>query len=288
MSASEENNSENISALSNNNEPKDYGSAKAYAEEVQKWYTNTQLWMACQQMNAFQQISMQMSQQYAMISSNMQQAQQARPQMLRRVIFGNINVNLPRIFGAAAAAGRPMTIIAQHHTIPSFFRRIAAETIDAFILFIFKLFVVYMLVETEIMDLDQFDKILSTEADFQTLIDVTQGLFNIEVLCKLASAILEAICITYGFMRYPPGCTPGKFFMRIKVISCLDIQPVQGTQDRVLVTSLPSVTLQSSLIRSLLKNVMTVFLFPLSTAFYIFNYNRAIYDLAAKTIVVNM
>jgi uncharacterized RDD family membrane protein YckC len=37
-----------------------------------------------------------------------------------------------------------------------------------------------------------------------------------------------------------------------------------------------------------LKNTITVFLFPLSIAFYMFNHNRALYDLAAKTIVVNM
>ncbi|KAF7639784.1 RDD domain-containing protein, partial [Meloidogyne graminicola] len=43
-----------------------------------------------------------------------------------------------------------------------------------------------------------------------------------------------------------------------------------------------------ALLRSVLKNSLTTFLFPLSTAFYIFNYNRAVYDLIAKTIVVKI
>lgn len=99
-------------------------------------------------------------------------------------------------------------------------------------------------------------------------------------------------------MTYSPGYTPGKFFMKLKVISCLDIQPINGISNRVTVTSLSNVSIQryfciykinflSSICRSLIKNVITVFLFPVSTAFYLFNYNRAIYDIAAKTVVVN-
>lgn len=43
------------------------------------------------------------------------------------------------------------TLIIQQHTIPSFFRRIAAEAIDFFLLFMFKLIIFYMLLEFEIM-----------------------------------------------------------------------------------------------------------------------------------------
>ncbi len=73
------------------------------------------------------------------------------------------------------------------------------------------------------------------------LIDVTQDLFNVELACKLVAGCLEAFCITYGLGGYPPGCTPGKYLMRIQVISCLDIHPVPGTPDRVAVTRLPNV-----------------------------------------------
>jgi hypothetical protein len=41
--------------------------------------------------------------------------------------------------------------------------------------------------------LEQFERILTSEADLQTLIDVTQGLFNIELLCKLFAAIIEVL-----------------------------------------------------------------------------------------------
>lgn len=43
----------------------------------------------------------------------------------------------------------------------------------------------------------------------------------------------------------------------------------------------------SSLLRSLMKNMLINLLFPLSAAAYAFSYNRAGYDIAAKTMVVN-
>jgi len=39
--------------------------------------------------------------------------------------------------------------------------------------------------------LDTFDSILTANADLQTLIDVTQGLFSVELLFKLVTAIIE-------------------------------------------------------------------------------------------------
>uniref|UniRef100_A0A915NL94 Uncharacterized protein n=1 Tax=Meloidogyne floridensis TaxID=298350 RepID=A0A915NL94_9BILA len=82
-------------------------------------------------------------------------------------------------------------------------------------------------------ELDTFDSILTANADLQTLIDVTQGLFSVELLFKLVTAIIEALCITFGV---PVGCTPGKRLLGIKIISYLDVQPVTGSPDRVAVT----------------------------------------------------
>jgi hypothetical protein len=86
-------------------------------------------------------------------------------------------------------------------------------------------------------DLDQLESILNNSADLQTLIDLTQGLFHLEVISKIFSGILEAFCITYGFGHYPPGCTPGKFLMGLRIVSCLDVQPVNGgAPNQVMVT----------------------------------------------------
>ncbi|CAK5052275.1 unnamed protein product [Meloidogyne enterolobii] len=145
-----------------------------------------------------------------------------------------IRLNLTRIFRTArATANIPQTIIVQQFEIPSFFRRIAAEAIDSVIMFIFKFFLVYTLVRADLIELDTFDSILTANADLQTLIDVTQGLFSVELLFKLVTAIIEALCITFGV---PVGCTPGKRLLGIKVVSCLDVQPVAGSPDRVAIT----------------------------------------------------
>lgn len=50
--------------------------------------------------------------------------------------------------------------------------------------------------------------------------------------------IIKALCLTYGIGHIPNGCTPGKWLFGIRVISCLDVQPVVGSPERVAITSL--------------------------------------------------
>ncbi|EYC38224.1 hypothetical protein Y032_0732g1917 [Ancylostoma ceylanicum] len=47
---------------------------------------------------------------------------------------------------------------------------------------------------TVIKDLSRFDKLLGNEADLQTLVDITQELFPLELLGKLACSLLE-VCL---------------------------------------------------------------------------------------------
>jgi len=265
--------------------PKNYGSASNYADEVRKWVYFTKHAMAWQQMSFLHSMQFQLSQQYSSLAQNAVRAMQANELQHRTTTV--IRLNLARLFNANTDTS-PQTLIIQQCTIPSFFRRIAAEAIDSCILFIFKLFIVFMLIEIDLIDLDQFEKILTNEMDLQSVFEITQGFFYVEILFKIFTGFLEAICITYGVLNYPYGCTPGKFMMQLKVVSCMDIQPIAGVPNRVAITGYSKVHIKNSLTRSILKNVLTVFLFPLSTAFYMFSYNRAVYDLAAKTIVVNL
>lgn len=53
-------------SFTQNNEPKNYGSAKNYVQEVGTWYHNSQMWLLCQQMT---NQNLLMSQQYATISA---------------------------------------------------------------------------------------------------------------------------------------------------------------------------------------------------------------------------
>ncbi|VDP42790.1 unnamed protein product [Heligmosomoides polygyrus] len=83
-----------------------------------------------------------------------------------------------------------------------------AELIDFFFAFFIKLSIVYYLVEMEFLDLSRFDKLLGKDADLQTLVDVTQELFPLELLGKLACSLLEVEFIRSSkfypkFLLYP-------------------------------------------------------------------------------------
>ncbi|MFH4978814.1 hypothetical protein AB6A40_005523 [Gnathostoma spinigerum] len=241
---------------------KSYPSAAAYADEVRQWMVSAHCWMICHQMAS--------SHSYASFL-----AQLSPPQSLPS--------NSPP---QQATASVPQRLI-QQHTIPPFARRIVAEGIDFIFAFAVKLFIVYFLVEINVIDLDKYDRLLSEEADLQALINVTQDLFPIEILGKIMISIVEALCISYGWASMPAGSTPGKAVMGIQVVTCYEITPIPGT-DYVRVVRDLNVPFKNSLLRSLFKNMVINLLFPISTAAYAFNYNRAVYDLAAKTIVVYM
>lgn len=148
-----------------------------------------------------------------------------------------------------------------------------------------------------VSDLAHVEKILNNNANLQSLIDLTRGLFHVEMLSKLFSSVLEALAISYGFLNAPRGCTPGKFLMGLEVVQYVDLQPIPNVQNAVNVARHPHVSFKkwvspvrhgrfSSLVRSLIKNMVTNFFFPVNAFCYTFNYNQAIYDYAAKTIVV--
>lgn len=49
-------------------------------------------------------------------------------------------------------------------------------------------------------DLERYDRLLSDQADLQTLIDVTQDLFPVEVLNKIITSLIE-VSIADAFNR---------------------------------------------------------------------------------------
>uniref|UniRef100_A0A915AJA0 RDD domain-containing protein n=1 Tax=Parascaris univalens TaxID=6257 RepID=A0A915AJA0_PARUN len=266
MTSAEQDDHEQADARSGPLSVKDYGSAAAYAEEVRKWVVASQCWAICHQMACMHS--------YAYVASCLNPQLSASQ---RATSAASRSDGAPQ----AQATGQSR----QRRTIPSFSRRIAAEIIDSVIAFGVKLFIVYFLVEINAIDLEKYDRLLSDEADLQSLIDITQELFPIELLGKVVISVAEALFLSYGWGSVPSGATPGKGLMGIQVLSCRHITPIPGTDD-VEVLRDPHVPFKNSLLRSLIKNMLINLLFPLSAAAYAFNYNRAIYDLAANTIVV--
>uniref|UniRef100_A0A7E4V9V4 RDD domain-containing protein n=1 Tax=Panagrellus redivivus TaxID=6233 RepID=A0A7E4V9V4_PANRE len=262
----------------NDRERVDYGSAKAYADEVREWVELTQTWM--------------MEQQRALLAA-LPPLPIAPPNFVTQVPQPGQPNGFHRFLllinrGNRANAPQIETVITQQHQIPSFARRAAAELLDFLILFFFKMIFVCFLVEFELVDLEQYINILNNDVDLNSLIDLTQGLFHVELVAKVVCGIVEAYAISFGLGGYPPGCTPGKFLMKLQVITCLRIAPVAGSRDIVTVSRTPSVPFGSSVLRAIIKNSVFNVLFPLNMLLYFFSYNRAVYDIVARTVVVSL
>lgn len=178
-------------------------------------------------------------------------------------------------------------LLAAQFVVASYLRRFMAELIDFFFAFFIKLSIVYYLVEMEFLDLSRFDKLLGKDADLQTLVDVTQELFPLELLGKLACSLLEALCLSQTLFPQFSGRTPGKYIMRVRVIDCASLTYVAGAPPGVVrVTGGVSVPFKAAVLRSILKNILIYSLVPFSTVAFAFNYNRAIYDIMARTVVI--
>ncbi|VDM54869.1 unnamed protein product [Angiostrongylus costaricensis] len=134
--------------------------------------------------------------------------------------------------------------------VASYLRRFTAEVIDFVFAFFIKLILIYCLVEMEFVDLNRFDKLLGSEADLQMLVDITQELFPLELLGKLTCSLLE-----------------------------VDLLFKMSSDSRAMVVF-------RAMLRSMLKNMLINSLVPFSTVAFAFNYNRAIYDIIARTIVI--
>ncbi|GMT04576.1 hypothetical protein PENTCL1PPCAC_26750 [Pristionchus entomophagus] len=246
----------------------EYGSAHAYADACRKWMADTHAWYAFHHMMAAQIASGAPSMVGGGMGGVHQQTAAQQTGSTVTVTAGGVRV------GTAT------------YTIPSFARRILAELIDCVFTFAIKIVFVYLLIEFDILDLSRYERLINDHADLQTLIDITHELFPLEVIGKILCSLLEAYLISYGFFALPAGQTPGKNLMGLTVISCHQVFPVVGNPRQVHVSGLLTVPFRHSLQRSLFKNVLVNSLIPLSSIVYVFNYNRALYDVTANTIVV--
>lgn len=123
-------------------ETKDYGSAKAYAEAVRNWVTASQCWMMAQQMTMMQSFYIQHQQLLNTSMGHMQNNIQTNEPPIQRVgIRRWFRIDVTPI----------QTTITQQYVIPSFMRRVVAELLDFSILFVWKMFIVYFLIEIELM-----------------------------------------------------------------------------------------------------------------------------------------
>jgi len=174
-------------------------------------------------------------------------------------------------------------------TIPPLWKRIVAELIDFFILFLLKLLVTYFFIDGfGLIDVDRYDmSFLSVVAgesslNLQDAVDLTSDFVLLESIHRLVVCVFEALCLHKGFGGRPGGATPGKYVMGLRVVSCIQITSLPDPS-RVQITPAKDIGIVGASIRAVLKNAAMAFFVPV---FFTFIYNRTVYDIMSKSIVV--
>jgi len=181
--------------------------------------------------------------------------------------------------------------------VPPLWKRFSAEFIDFVSLFVIKLFVTFIAVDSlDILDIEGFfkkhDKTLITMAlgediDSDDLLDLSRDFIVLEFIHRIVVCAFEILCTFRGPRGSPGGATPGKLIMGLRVFKVEEIQ-MTGLPDRVRIKPADDLGIFWATLRSILKNMAVAFLFPVMFTFMFLPYNRTLYDVMTKSIVVEV
>lgn len=180
-------------------------------------------------------------------------------------------------------------------TIPPIWKRALAETLDFLLLFLLKVLVTFVIVDFfELIDLDNYSlpaDLFSIpldpsgiKVDYTMALNFTSEILMLELLHRLVVCVFEALCTRRGPGGLPGGATPGKAIMGLKVVRCDTVIPTGVNM--VKVTPATDLGIFWALVRSFLKNFSLAFLFPVCFSLMFLPYSRTLYDVVAKSIVV--
>lgn len=183
------------------------------------------------------------------------------------------------------------------YSLPPLWKRVAAEIIDFVVLFYLKIMMTVLvlrhmgylrddnLIEVPLDIMPKFDFTEITEMDIEKAFSFTSELIALEIMNRIMITIFETLCLCKGLGGAVGGATPGKRMLGLKVVSCLHVAP--QAHGRVIVCPAKDIGFFSALVRSVIKNFTMAFFFPACLTVFIFQHNRAAYDILAKTIVVD-
>ncbi|TRY69440.1 hypothetical protein TCAL_05081 [Tigriopus californicus] len=179
--------------------------------------------------------------------------------------------------GGVAAGGprlhRGSPPVFQVFTIPPIWKRFVAELIDFLTLFVLKLFITYIAIDSlELFDVESFfrkhDRSLyllaaGKEIDVEDAFELTSDIVLLEIIHRFVVCIFEILCTFKGPAAIPGGATPGKLLMGLRIYKCDNV-------------------------RSVLKNTAVALLFPVCITFLFMPGYRTLYDVMSKSIVVEV
>ncbi|XP_012150462.1 protein FAM8A1 isoform X1 [Megachile rotundata] len=176
------------------------------------------------------------------------------------------------------------------YRIPPIWKRFAAELIDSTMLFLLKLCITFIAIDVfDFIDIDELDLVRANfRIDYKMALEMTYGILVLDIIHRLIVCIFEAFWLQHGVNGRIGGTTPGKSMMGLRVVQCRSVTPVDRPDDPdvVLVSPGTDLGLPLALGRSVVKNIILAFLFPLCFALYFFRFNRTVYDLICNSIVV--
>ncbi|CAD5230225.1 unnamed protein product [Bursaphelenchus okinawaensis] len=257
-----------------NQQHKEYANANEYAEAVRDWYNKSYDWLKAQN-DYFRQTNG--------IVNNVNQLRQRQvpgPQIVVNNVnvINNINIHRPV----------EESTYNERYLIPAYWRRFTAEVIDFVMVLVFKVLLIYTLIRFEVLSLNKLEIhiLRMPSTDVSTWFDFTSPRMKEELISKAISIFIEIMFLNFGFLICPPGTTPGKLMLDIKVIRARNIQGL--TADEVQLQRFVSIGLKKTILRTCLKYIVNSAMFPLGIFAYAFSFNRAFYDLQAETIVVSL
>ncbi|KMQ93134.1 protein fam8a1-like protein [Lasius niger] len=211
------------------------------------------------------------------------------------VIIGNTDrqneeVRQRRPQEQAAGPFQPPGAEGYEYRIPPIWKRFAAEFIDSTMLFLLKFSITFIAIDVfDFIDIEDLD-VLQTNLriDYKIALEMTYGILILEVIHRVIVCIFEAFWLQHGVYGFIGGATPGKYMMGLRVVQCRSITPVErpNEPDMVLVSPGTDLGLPLALGRSVVKNFVLAFLFPICFSLFFFRFNRTGYDLICNSIVV--
>lgn len=136
------------------------------------------------------------------------------------------------------------------------------------------------------LDLDfDFKEMKFLEEDYNQLLSFTSDFLILEIVTKIVACLYESF-----FTSSAIQATPGKLLMRLRIIHADGMIPLEPQINhggiRALIFPATSITFKRALFRSIGKNLLITLMFPMYFIMFFFRSNQLIYDLVAKTVVV--
>ncbi|KOC60499.1 Protein FAM8A1 [Habropoda laboriosa] len=157
-------------------------------------------------------------------------------------------------------------------------------------LFLLKFSITFIAIHVfDFIDIDDLDLVRANlRIDYKMALEMTYGILMLEIIHRVIVCINEAFWLQRGLNGLIGGATPGKSIMGLIVVQCRSVTPVDRPDDPdvVLVSPGTDLGLPLALGRSVVKNMILAFLFPVCFALFFFRFNRTVYDLLCNSIVV--